>query len=154
MKNSWKCSGFGLFSCWQLSFHEKNCQKNFGRKTRENVWVLSIEFLDKSLTFRIVWFWRVKCHSLALLTRLLFLVPVVFEALWLEWCWWPSSFCFTWPRKSFSFKVMTTVIVFLKMFFKKLRRKSLSCWRRRQFLGGIFLETSHDWVSPQSSAGV
>ena len=37
MKNSWKCCGFGLFSCWQLWFHEKNCQKKFGRKTRENV---------------------------------------------------------------------------------------------------------------------
>ena len=32
MKNSWKCSGFGLFSCWQLWFHEKNCQKKFGVK--------------------------------------------------------------------------------------------------------------------------
>ena len=37
LKNSWKCCGFGLFSCWQLWFHEKNCQKKFGRKTRENV---------------------------------------------------------------------------------------------------------------------
>ena len=25
---SWKCCGLGLFSCWQLWFHEKNCQKN------------------------------------------------------------------------------------------------------------------------------
>ena len=40
-KNSWKCGGFGLFSCWQLWFHEKNCQNNFGWKTRENVGVLS-----------------------------------------------------------------------------------------------------------------
>ena len=24
VKNSWKCCGFGLFSCWQLWFHEKN----------------------------------------------------------------------------------------------------------------------------------
>ena len=24
-ENSWKCCGFGLFSCWQLWFHEKNC---------------------------------------------------------------------------------------------------------------------------------
>ena len=40
VKNSWKCWCFGLFSCWQLWFHEKNCQKNFGWKTRENeeVW--------------------------------------------------------------------------------------------------------------------
>ena len=28
-KNSWKCCGFALFSCWQLWFHEKICQKNF-----------------------------------------------------------------------------------------------------------------------------
>ena len=41
VKNSWKCCGFGLFSCWQLWFHEKNCQKKFGWKTRENVGVLS-----------------------------------------------------------------------------------------------------------------
>ena len=31
-KNSWKCCGFGLFSCWQLLFHEKNCQKNLCEK--------------------------------------------------------------------------------------------------------------------------
>ena len=41
VKNSWKCCGFGLFSCWQLWFHEKNCQKKFGWKTRENVGILS-----------------------------------------------------------------------------------------------------------------
>ena len=41
VKNSWKCFGFGLFSCWQLWFHEKNCQKKFGWKIRENVGVLS-----------------------------------------------------------------------------------------------------------------
>ena len=40
VKNSWKCCGFGLFSCWQLWFHEKNGQKKFGQKTRENVGVL------------------------------------------------------------------------------------------------------------------
>ena len=31
-KNSWKCCGFGLLGCWQLWFHEKNCQKNLGEK--------------------------------------------------------------------------------------------------------------------------
>jgi len=41
VKNSWKCCGFGLFSSWQLWFHEKNCQKKIGKKTRENVGVLS-----------------------------------------------------------------------------------------------------------------
>ena len=40
-EKSWKCCDFGLFSCWQRWFHEKICQKNFGWKTRENVWVLS-----------------------------------------------------------------------------------------------------------------
>ena len=54
-ENSWKCYGFGLFSCWQLWFHEKNCQKKNGWKTRENVGCfVKIEFLDKNLTFRIV----------------------------------------------------------------------------------------------------
>ena len=46
VKNSWKCCGFGLFSCWQLWFHEKNCQKKFGWKTRENVVVLDILAVD------------------------------------------------------------------------------------------------------------
>ena len=41
VKNSWKCCGFGLLSCWQLWFHEKNCQRELGEKTRENVGVLS-----------------------------------------------------------------------------------------------------------------
>ena len=46
VKNSWKCFGFGLFSCWQLWFHEKNCQKKFGWKTRENVGVLDFLAVD------------------------------------------------------------------------------------------------------------
>ena len=41
LKNSWKCCGFGHSSWWQLWFHEKNCQKKIGLKTRENVGVLS-----------------------------------------------------------------------------------------------------------------
>ena len=41
VKKSWKCGGYGLLSCWQLWFHEKNCQKKFGWKTRENVEGLS-----------------------------------------------------------------------------------------------------------------
>ena len=41
VKNSWKWCGFGLFSYWHLWFHEKNCQKIFGWKSRENVGVLS-----------------------------------------------------------------------------------------------------------------
>ena len=28
-ENSWKCCSFGLFSCWQLWFHEKNLSKTF-----------------------------------------------------------------------------------------------------------------------------
>ena len=41
VKNSWKCCGFELFSCWQLWLHEKICQKKIGWKTRANVGVLS-----------------------------------------------------------------------------------------------------------------
>ena len=52
-KNSWKCCGFGLFSCWQLWFHEKNCQKKIGWKTRENVGVLSkLNFWTKIWLFK------------------------------------------------------------------------------------------------------
>ena len=53
VKNSWKCCGFGLFSCWQLWFHEKNCQKKIWWKARWGF--VEIEFLDKNLTFPIVW---------------------------------------------------------------------------------------------------
>ena len=56
VKNSWKCCGLGLFSCWQLWFYEKNCQKIFRWKTCENVgfFFVKIEFLYKNLTFIIV----------------------------------------------------------------------------------------------------
>ena len=56
VKNSWKCCGFGLFSSWQLCFHEKNCQKKNWAKNSWKCWgFVKIEFLDKNLTFRIVW---------------------------------------------------------------------------------------------------
>ena len=56
VKNSWKCCGFGLFSCWQLWFHEKNCPKKIWVKNSRKCWgFVKIEFLDKNLTFRIVW---------------------------------------------------------------------------------------------------
>ena len=42
----WKCCGFGLFSCWQLWFHEKNSQKKFEWKTRENVGDLHFLVVD------------------------------------------------------------------------------------------------------------
>ena len=52
VKTSWKCCGCGLFSCWQLWFHEKNCQKKIGWKTRENVGVLSkLNFWTKNEDF-------------------------------------------------------------------------------------------------------
>ena len=43
VKISWKCCGFGLCSCWQHWFHEKNCEKKKNewktRKTREKfIW--------------------------------------------------------------------------------------------------------------------
>ena len=55
VKNSWKCCGFGLFSCWQLWFHEKNCQKKIWVKNSWKYWgFVKNEFLDINLTFRIV----------------------------------------------------------------------------------------------------
>ena len=39
VKISWKCCGFGLFSCWQHWFHEKNCQKkNLVEKLVKMLW--------------------------------------------------------------------------------------------------------------------
>ena len=56
VKISWKCCGFGLFSCWQLGFHEKNCQKKIWVKNSWKCWgFVKIEFVDKNWTFRIVW---------------------------------------------------------------------------------------------------
>ena len=43
VKNSWKCCGIGLFSCWQLCFLEKHFQKFFLVKN------------SSKLNFRIVW---------------------------------------------------------------------------------------------------
>ena len=54
VKNSWKCCGFGLFSCGQLWFHEKNCQKNWAKNSWKCWGFVKIEVLDKNLTFRIV----------------------------------------------------------------------------------------------------
>ena len=52
VKNSGNCCGFGLFSCWQLWFHEKNCQKKIWVKNSWKCWgFVEIEFLDKNLTF-------------------------------------------------------------------------------------------------------
>ena len=60
VKNSWKWCGLGLFSCWQLWFHEKNCQKKIWVKNSWKCWgFVKIEFLDKNLTFRIVWISRI-----------------------------------------------------------------------------------------------
>ena len=54
MKNSWKCCGFKLFSCWQLWFHEKNCPKIVGWKTREDFGVLSkLNFWTKIWCFEL-----------------------------------------------------------------------------------------------------
>ena len=52
-KNSWKCCGFGLLDFLAVNnfdFTRKIVNKNFRWKTR-----VKIEFLDKNLTFRIVW---------------------------------------------------------------------------------------------------
>ena len=51
VKNSWKCCGFGLFSCWQLWFHEKNCRN----KNPWKCWgFVKIEFWTKIWLFRII----------------------------------------------------------------------------------------------------
>ena len=46
VKNSWKCCGFGLFSCWQLWFRKKNCRLFLEWKTCENVVVLDYLAVD------------------------------------------------------------------------------------------------------------
>ena len=47
VKNSWKCCGFGLFSCWQFWFPEKNCQKKIWVKNSRRFWgFVKTEFLD------------------------------------------------------------------------------------------------------------
>ena len=86
-ESSWKCCGFGLFSCWQLWFHEKNCQKIFGWKTRENVGDLDflvvdiVDFPGKIVKFCQNWiFWtKIKLFEqcvLLLLGCLVWLKPV------------------------------------------------------------------------------
>ena len=58
VKNSWKCCGFGLFSCWQLWFHEKIVKKIWEKNSWKCWGFVKIEFLDKNLTFRIVWSYK------------------------------------------------------------------------------------------------
>ena len=39
VKNSWKCCGFGLFSCWQIDLTKKIVQKKLGEKlVKLNFW--------------------------------------------------------------------------------------------------------------------
>ena len=38
VKISWNCCGFGLFSCWQLWFHEKIVKKIWGEKLVKMLW--------------------------------------------------------------------------------------------------------------------
>ena len=52
LKNSWKCWGFGLFSCWQLWFHEKNCQKILAEKFMK---MLGVFFLSKLNFWTKIW---------------------------------------------------------------------------------------------------
>ena len=51
VKNSWKCCGFGLFSCWQLWFHEKNCQKNLVKNLWKCWGLVKIEFFGQKCDF-------------------------------------------------------------------------------------------------------
>ena len=44
VKNSWKCGGFGLFSYWQLWFHEKKLSKNIWAKNSWKCWFFCQKF--------------------------------------------------------------------------------------------------------------
>ena len=50
VENSWKYCVLRLFSCWQLWFHEKNCQQNLGEKLVKMLG-FCFEFLDKKFEF-------------------------------------------------------------------------------------------------------
>ena len=69
VKNSRKSCGFGLFSCWQLWFHEKKCPKKFGWKSLENVGFLSkLNFWTNFDFSNSVWYYlKVKLYDLWLL---------------------------------------------------------------------------------------
>ena len=73
VKNSWKCCGFGLPSCWQLWFHEKNCQKNLGEKLVKMLgfcqnWI----FRQKSdFSNSVIWYRFSKERSLSILCSVL-----------------------------------------------------------------------------------
>ena len=54
VKNSWKCCGLGLFSCWQLWFHEKNCQKNLAEKLVKMLGGCQNWIFGQKIDFRIV----------------------------------------------------------------------------------------------------
>ena len=59
VKNSWKYCGFELFSCWQLWFHEKNCQKKIWAKNSWKCWgFVKIEFFGQKIDFSNSVWWQ------------------------------------------------------------------------------------------------
>ena len=75
VKNSWKCCGFRLFSCWQLWFHEKNWVKNSWKC------FVKIEFFDKKIDFsNSVFFDKCWIYIIEFLALLAFLTSMYFAA--------------------------------------------------------------------------
>ena len=71
VKNSWKCCGFGLFSCWQLWFHVKNCPKKFGWKRfffflKLNFWTIIRHFALLISIWFYPWIWTCALWSYGL----------------------------------------------------------------------------------------
>ena len=77
-KNSWKCCGIGLLSCWQLWFHEKNCQKKkLGEKLVKMLGVLLI---------LIFWIKNWIFEQCAFIFVYVFLNSYFFLEIWWIWC--------------------------------------------------------------------
>ena len=78
MKNSWKCWGFGIFSCWQLWFHEKNCQKKLAEILVKMFgfcqnWIFGQKFDFSNSVKNIIFGWWSKAHLIV------------------SWSWIPNS---------------------------------------------------------------
>ena len=99
MKNSCKCSGLGLLSCWQLWFHEKNWQKKIWVKNSWKCWGFwsKLNFWTKNWLFE-------QCLNLTrkLRTHIRFLYQFwnFFGILWsfffAEWLWTPELIVQSW----------------------------------------------------------
>ena len=63
VKNSWKCCGFGHFSCWQLWFHEKNFQKIIDKRS-DAVHPTMEALHEKILESELQWSWSLTTTSI------------------------------------------------------------------------------------------